>query len=152
MPPLPRRTIGTITIDRKGSVSTTAWAILKQDLRMTDYEAKVPTAVLTGNPVALQGHDALLPLSDLVPSRQPAFTPQGQRKRNAVIKRDCQILFYVLLKNWSVDWPDGTVQGFHFVTDCALMADSQFLRYRLNRFVLVLLEQIRSSRELRDLF
>jgi hypothetical protein len=152
MPPLPRRTIGTITIDRKGSVSTTAWAILKQDLRMTDYEAKVLTAVLTGNPVALEGHEALVPLSDLLPYRQPAFTPLGQRKRNAVVKRDCRILFDVLLKNWNVSCPDGTVQSFSFVADCTLMGDSQFLRYRLNRSVLALLEQIRKNRDLRDLF
>ncbi|WP_298938216.1 MULTISPECIES: hypothetical protein [Ralstonia] len=149
---MPLRTIGTTTIARKEKVSTTAWAILKQDLRMTDCEAKVLTAVLTGNPVALQGHEALIPLSDLVPYRQPALTGLGEQKRNVSVKRDIQLLFEVLMKNWIIALPDGTVQGFHFVSEYALMADSQFLRFRLNRFVLVLLEQIRSSRELRDLF
>jgi hypothetical protein len=119
---------------------------------MTDCEAKVLTAVLTGNPVALQGHEALIPLSDLVPYRQPALTGLGEQKRNVSVKRDIQLLFEVLMKNWIIALPDGTVQGFHFVSEYALMADSQFLRFRLNRFVLVLLEQIRSSRELRDLF
>lgn len=133
-------------------MSATAWAILKQDLRMTEYEAKVLTAVLTGNPVALRGDEALIPLAEIVPYRQPASTVLGQQRRNAAIKQDCRVLFDVLMKNWSIDLPDGTVQSFHFVSECALMADSQYLRYRLNRFALVLLEQIRSSRELRDLF
>jgi hypothetical protein len=126
-------------------MSATAWEVLKQALRLTDGEARVLTALLTGNPVALDGHEALVPLSSLLPDRAPANTPQGKRNRDFVVNRDREILFGLLTRVWHVESADGSIRGFSFVVSWTLADDSQFLRYPLNREVLVVLEGIRAA-------
>ncbi|CAB3735612.1 hypothetical protein LMG22037_05983 [Paraburkholderia phenoliruptrix] len=133
-------------------MSATAWDMLKQDLRLTDREARVLTALLTGNPVARDGHEALVPLSSLLPDRSPPTTPQGQRKRDFVVNRDLEILFGLLRRVWHVESADGSLRGFSFVMSWTLADDSQFLRYLLNREVLVVLQDIRTARALEKLF
>ena len=114
-------------------MTTTAWRLLQQEMHLTRDQAKVFTVLLTGNPIALAGHEALVPLSSLAPDISKGATPGSRVRRGEQVPGGKQELFELLQKMWSVEYPDGSARGFTFATECTLVDNSRFLRYRLNR-------------------
>ncbi|WP_055334810.1 hypothetical protein [Ralstonia solanacearum] len=134
-------------------MSTTAWRILQEEMRITPDEARVLTALLTGNPVALLGHEALVPLSSLLLEIPKGATSSiDQQRREDRVKKQRHDFFCFLQKMWTVESPDGLIRGFMFVTDFVLVDDSNFLRYRINQDVLRMLEAIKRAYDLEALF
>jgi hypothetical protein len=122
-------------------MTTTAWRLLQQEMRLTSDEAKTLTILLTGNPVALTGHEAMVPLSDLLPD-----SPDGDRWQNVERRQDkIRQMMELLQRSWRFHDAAGNACSFPFVTGCSLANESKFLRYTLNRNLLSYLMAIKAT-------
>lgn len=131
-------------------MSTTAWKILLEEIKPADEEARVLTLLLAGNPVAIAGHEALVPLDKLLPAL-PKDLLHPLRRRDRV-EQDKKALFRLLGKNWTLTRSDDVQESFSFVMGWVLVNDSKFLRYTLNPHVAETLERIKIAHDLDTLF